>query len=81
MAIRNDDPATLSIDDLIARGELPPTLRGGDPARYRGRSSHPPTWPGWCEMWRDIAWVRYQAFERDAEAEDAAREAAGDPPS
>lgn len=65
--------SAMTLDELIDRGELPTSLRGGDPALYSS-IDHPPTWSGWCEAWRGIAWVRLQAFERDAEAEDAARD-------
>jgi hypothetical protein len=51
------------VDAAIRAGDLPSPLVGADPERYRG-ITHAPTWTGWCDAWRGIAYVRLQAFER-----------------
>lgn len=58
----------VSVSERIDSGALPSLLEGADWRRY-GTIVHPPTWSGWCAAWRGIAWVRAQAFEREAWAE------------
>lgn len=64
----------MTVAERISRGELPRVLEGADWKLYATRHYVATTWGGFCEAWRDIAWVRLQAFERDAEAEWAAEE-------
>lgn len=59
----------------VSSGALPEPLRwhvasqGPQSAaeRYGHKTPLPRDYSGWLEMWRGICWVRYQAFEREAE--------------
>jgi len=53
----------------IASGALPRTLEGADWRRHSAWRTQFPDWTSWCRMWLGVAWVRYQAFVRDADAE------------
>lgn len=59
---------SFNVPERIADGRLPDGLEGADWRRYAG-VAHQPTYDGWCRAWWGIAWVRLQAFERDAAAE------------
>lgn len=59
----------MTVAERIRTGALPAILEGADWHRYRGSEVYEPGFAGWCRMWWGIAWVRLQAFEREAEAE------------
>jgi hypothetical protein len=63
------DVTLMSVDERIVTGALPMILMGADWRRYAGREPATRDYDGFCRMWRDVAWVRRQAFEREAEAE------------
>lgn len=59
----------MDVSERIKRGELPACLEGGDWLNYAGRGKHDASWDGLIAMWFGVTWVRYQAFERDDNAE------------
>jgi hypothetical protein len=64
------------VADRIRCGDLPRTLEEW-PVAWKERAcapSLPVDWSGWCRMWWNVAHVREQAFERDADAEAAAED-------
>lgn len=61
--------------DRIENGSLPRTLENSDWRLYVGRPLLN-DWQGFCQMWSNITYVRYQAFMRDYDAEDAAEDIA-----
>lgn len=64
----NEQADNIAHADRVEAGALPLCLAGADGQRYAGGDRLPSDWDGWCRMWRDVAWVRLQGFERDADA-------------
>lgn len=64
----------MSAAERIEAGLLPTVLEYADWRRYVGPYRYERTWSDWARMWRGIAWVRVQAFEREAWAEWEAEE-------
>lgn len=63
-----------SVAERIISGRLPRTLEGADWTNYVSWIMASVDWTNFCRMWLDVAWVRFQAFERDADAEWAAED-------
>jgi len=64
----------MTLEEALDTGALPWILEDADWRHYSGGPPLPATYDGWCRAWRDVAWVRLQAFQRAGECEDAAND-------
>ena len=64
----------MRVVERIDTGRLPMILEGADWRMYAGPHPLSRTYTNWCRMWRDVAWVRAQAFDREGWAEWEAEE-------
>lgn len=62
---------------VVRLPSIPWTLEGGDWRKYAGATPHTRDYDGFVAMWRGIAWVRLQGFERAWDAEEEARDHEG----
>ena len=67
-----------TVAERIRHGELPSCLQNSDWRLFVGRDHLSSSWTDFCCAWQNIAWVRYQGFERDADAEAAAEDFEGE---
>ena len=64
----------MNVAERIRSGALPSSHEGADWRLYRGTATYAPTLEGFARALWDIAYVRMQAFARDAETEAAAED-------
>lgn len=67
----------MTTNERIETGALPACLEGGIWFRYTRSNGFLLGGDAWCKFCLglgDVAWVRYQGFERDYDAEDDARD-------